>query len=367
MVCFTLFFISYCLGFGTNDLAQTEFFLIELQKDTIKQDQNLVLPVSVEENVVYFLPQEPTIYKEEILLPIPEKNFYLYFKNAIQPTWIFAPKNTKEEVQKIYPKTPIVNLPTGVIGQSCITDLYFVFQIYQQKDTSKMLEPEEPENRLPAILYPETKEPNLSKIYYIQKSKLQKEENPFLLISETNQMNPIGRLYCTKDWIFLFYKISDTMQTIEVYDFNKTIQKYEINLDFLNKNLEKVLIETVEPFLKDKQISFLIEVSFRNPTQYQINKKVLYELRNSTYESVLNISDFNFSLLGISENSIFLGSNESEDLLLRVYNFDYQFMRKSRIVYRFDNNYWKEFFFNNEGRFFSTKIEDGFYKIIEWK
>ncbi len=362
-----LFSIFHCLGFGTNDLVQTEFFSMELQKDSEKQEQKFVLPISVEENVIYFLPQDPAIFKDEILLPVPENNFYFYFQNSVKPEWIFTPKNTKEEIVKKFSKISIINLPSGVIGQSCITDLYFVFQIYEQKDTSKILEPQEPENRLPAILYPETKEPGLSKIYLIQKSNLFKEEKAFSIVNQNQSFNPIYKFYCTKDAIFLFYKISDIKQKIELYDFFKNTQSYEVNLEFLSNNKEKVMIETIEPILKEKQISFLIEVSFRNLNQYQINRKVLYEFRDNTYHSVLEISDVHFSLLGVSNEYIFLGANENDDLILRVYNYDYQYVKKNRIVFDWEKNFWKEFFINNEGRFFSTKIQDSFYKIIEWK
>lgn len=365
-----LSFSFYCIPFGINQLSENQILSIELRKETEIQDSNkIVLPISIQENVIYFLPQTPVIYKNEILLPIPERNFYLYYKTSNQPEFILTPKNTKEEIQKKFSKFPLVVMPTGIIGKSCITNDYLVFQIFQQKDTSKLLEPEEPENRLPAILYPETKEENISKIYFIKKSELKhKKEENFILLND-EESNKFFKMVCTEENIILFTRVSENLYRIQIYDYNKNYKNLEISSSLISKDTkEKILIEQIEPIVKNNEISFLVEVSSRDLKNFKILNKTLYEYKNQAMNSVLTFSDIQFSLMGITENrNFFLGANEEDNLIIRVYDENYNFIKKYLIKFDFDKNFWKDFFPNREGRFFSSKIESSLYTIIEWK
>ncbi|MFN3604521.1 MAG: hypothetical protein ACK4UJ_07405 [Leptonema sp. (in: bacteria)] len=365
---YLIFLLSLnCLAFGVQDLEENVIFSLELQKENEVQLDKFILPISIQDNVIYSLPQEPVLFKNELLLPIPEKNFYVYFRKPKQPEFLLTPKNTKDEIQKKNLKIPLVLLPTGIIGKACITEEYLVFQIFQQKDTSKLLEPEEPENRLPAILYPETKEENPSKVYLIKKTDLKMGENAFLLLTK-NDPYKINKLLCAENQIFLFNRISGNNQQVEVYDYNQNVTKFEISTDFLNNQKDRVMIENVEPLMKGDQVSFLVEVVFRNTGNFKILNKNYYEYYKDNYQNVITNSDANFSLIGVTDAGIiYLGTNEGDKLIIRIYDSDYKYLKKVRIHFNFVDFFWKEFFINREGRFFSTKIEESIYKIVEWK
>ncbi|MCS7204566.1 MAG: hypothetical protein NZ853_02600 [Leptospiraceae bacterium] len=360
-----LSYLSYCGRFQVFDLTPVELISFSL-KEKIEGD-SFVIPISVKENLVYFLPQTPTIMGSEILLPLPENNLIAYFpKITSEPEGIFTTKTSVNEVKKLFPKQPVYVLPEGIIGNSCIGNQYLVFQVFQTKDTSKSLEPEEPENRLPAVLYPETKEVNPYKLFFFSKDELKKNKDwVFVSITEKTLPDPL-KLFCYSDFIGALLQKSEKEFYLLIYDITtKTLNEIILTLDFLkNQHKDKVLWwENV--FLTESR-EVMGEVSIRDAKDLSPKHKEIYSVLDQ--KLIRKIENPQLSLLHIfPDKSYYLGLNEEDSLLIEIFDAQNSYIKNNKIEFQFEENYWRDFFINQEGRFFSSKLEEHQYSIIEWK
>lgn len=366
-------FCFYCARFQFFDLTPNVLLNIplkEIQSDT--KLNSFAIPIIIKENLVYNIPQNPVIWGSEILLPIPEKNFFAYYsKITDNPDFLITSRNLKEEIKKIYPDIPIKVFSEGIIGQSCIQNDYFAFQIYQKKDTSESLEPAEPENRMPAVLYPQTKDINPYKIYIVNKANLFAEKNKeqlSLIPVHTENYQELLNLFCFNDHISMVRYISEKEVSVTNFDINtKELQEESIDIKFLQEQNKNDLsnIENVIP-LENKEI--FIEVVFRDKKNYQIKNKKIYKYFNKNWNLILDNDDLDSSLFFVfPDNSFYLVSQDDGDLIIKIYDSNVNYIKNNRIKFNFEENYWKEYFINSEGRIFSTKMENHNYIIVEWK
>lgn len=360
--------VTYCARFQRMDLNADLILKIPLVKeDRLNESTGFVFPVKVTENLVYYVPQTPFIKGSEILIPNPEKNFYAYFPKGIVDTIIlFAARSQTEILKKIYKNYQIVNLPEGIIGKSCIEENYLVFQIYQLKDTSRNLEPEEPENRLPAILYPETKDTAPFRLYLIQKEEIKKQkDHTFQLLTEKPLSDP-AELTCYKNKLYVVQKKSDTEYVLFIFDTSsKSYEELKI-LPATSLSQQKNTFYWIESVIPLQNQNTFVEVSHRKENNSGIIKKVLYTYPD--WKPLMEYENKNLSLVyGRPDGSFYLASYDKEELMIEIYDKDLQALQNKRIYFAFDEHYWKDFFINAEGRFFSTKLEDNAFSLYEWK
>jgi hypothetical protein len=94
-----LIFFTFCARFQIYDLSSSNVISIPvIEYNPDKKINDFYIPVLIQENLVYRIPQSPTIYDNEVLLPIPEMNFIAYFpKLTDKPAFLITSKNNKNE------------------------------------------------------------------------------------------------------------------------------------------------------------------------------------------------------------------------------------------------------------------------------
>jgi hypothetical protein len=364
-----LYFIN-CARFQIYDLTPT--LLLSIPIDEVKSTENLknfMIPINIKENLIFNLPQHPTIWENEILLTIPEKNLIAYFsKISEKPDLLITSKNFKDDIKKLYPKIIIKTFPEGVVGQSCIQSNYFLIQIFQQKDTTELLEPVEPENRLPAILYPQTKDANPSQLFIVYKTNLSSEKEPLNIKSINSEyFKEFLNIYCFEKHISIVRYISEKEVMINHFllDNNEFLEeKIDIKSIQGQNNNEFISFENIIP-LENREIYF--EVVLRDKKNYNIINKKIYKYIDKNFILILENDDVSSLFYVFPDNSFYLIKEEDGDLLINIYDSNTHYIKNNRIIFNFDKNYWKEYFINQEGRIFSTKIENHTYSIVEWK
>ncbi|GIX41263.1 MAG: hypothetical protein KatS3mg129_0996 [Leptospiraceae bacterium] len=140
-----------------------------------------------------------------------------------------------------------------------------------------------------------------------------------------------------------------------------------IDIKFLQEQNKNDLsnIENVIP-LENKEI--FIEVVFRDRKNYQIKNKKIYKYFNKNWKLILDNDDLDSSLFFVfPDNSFYLVSQDDGDLIIKIYDSNVNYIKNNRIKFNLEENYWKEYFINSEGRIFSTKMENHNYIIVEWK
>lgn len=367
-----LIFFTFCARFQIYDLSSSNVISIPvIEYNPEKKINDFYIPVLIQENLVYRIPQSPTIYDNEVLLPIPEMNFIAYFpKLSDKPAFLITSKNNKNELAKIYQNIPIKIFSEGIIGESCIQDNYMVFRIFLTKEKVELNIPPEPENRMPAILYPQTKNVNPSRLFLLNKSNMFVEkEKERLLLEPINDKDytELIKFYCFPDYVAIVRFLSEKEAILNFYNIkDKNMQDINIDIKSLQDPSKNEIINIENIFVLENRDVF-IEVASRDKKSYKNIYKKIYK-----YNNKLNLffdnDDLESSLFYIfPDNSFYLAKEDDEDLLIKIYDNKLNYQKNNRIRFDRENNYWKEYWINLEGRIFSSKLQENLYSIVEWK
>jgi hypothetical protein len=110
-----------------------------------------------------------------------------------------------------------------------------------------------------------------------------------------------------------------------------------------------------------------IEVASRDKKSYKNIYKKIYKYNNNL-NLFFDNDDLESSLFYIfPDNSFYLAKEDDEDLLIKIYDNKLNYQKNNRIRFDRENNYWKEYWINLEGRIFSSKLQENLYSIVEWK
>ncbi len=367
-----LIFFSFCARFQIYDLSSSNVISIPvIEYNAENKINSFYIPALIQENLVYRIPQSPTIYDNEILLPIPEMNFIAYFpKLTEKPDFLITSKNNKTDLAKIYQNIPIKIFSEGIIGESCIQDNYMIFRIFLTKDKIELNIPPEPENRMPAILYPQTKNVNPSNLFLLNKSDMFVEkEKDRLLLEPINdkEYTELIKFFCFPDYVVTVRFLSDKEAIVNFYNVkNKSVQEINIDIKSLQDPTKNEIINLENIFVLENKDVF-IEVVSRDKKTYKNIYKKIYKYNNNLSLFFEN-DDLEASLFYVfSDNSFYLAKIDDEDLLIKIYDNKLNYQKNHRIRFDRENNYWKEYWINLEGRIFSSKIEENLYSIVEWK
>ena len=373
LIIFSLIFFSFCARFQIYDLSSSNVISIPvIEYNAENKINSFYIPALIQENLVYRIPQSPTIYDNEILLPIPELNFIAYFpKIRGKPDFLITSKNNKTELAKIYPNIPIKIFSEGIIGDSCIQENYMIFRIFlTNKDKIELNIPSEPENRMPAILYPQTKNVNPSKLFLLNKSNMfvEKEKDRLLLepINDKDYRELI-KFYCFSDYVAIVRFLSEKEAILNFYNIkNKSMLEKNIDIKSLQVTNKNEIINIENIFVLENGDVF-IEVVSRDKKSYKNIYKKIYKYNNNL-DLFFDNDDLETSLFYVfSDNSFYLAKEDDEDLLIKIYDYKLNYQKNNRIRFDRESNYWKEYWINLEGRIFSSKIEENLYSIVEWK
>ncbi len=358
-----LFFLS-CTKLVVPSLNSNIFFSIKL--GVVSSDiapiekNNFFLPINQKEKIIYSFPQNPFIHNDEILLPIPENNFYVYYKSNDLIS-IFSPLDKEVNLQ-IFKNIDILTIPEGRIGRGCITNNYIIFQIYQNYNSEKN------ENSGSLVFYPEERKPQPSSIFYIDKKDL-KKNLAIMELDSRRVFESIYDLYCFNEFINII-DFSDNKYFLYLY--NSKLEKiFEsvLNIEIPNLGEKEVFtLENIFPYMNNQnEFHFYVDFNIRDKSNYRIQKKNIYKLNSRNYELFIEIEDPEYEIIHVSrDGNLYFVKNDNNDFIFDVYDKNYNYLRKFKVNFDFQNLNWKDYWFNNE-RFFSSKIENGEYIIIEWK
>lgn len=358
---------SSCARFRINELATRDILSLPMSDDATRAKPGQVI-VHVKEGALYDLPSAPAVYANRILLPFPARNIVVEFgTNDSSPERLFAPENARPTPQ--FDKVKVVRLPAGQVGRAVPADDATLVQLFPNPEPKKVKpEPEEAENRLPAVLYPDSLSQPPSEIYLFTTP----DAKPRKLEADTNggtKFRGVRSIIPTeKGILFVVHTPEGSHPVACVYKDFRLLYVLSVPDSLFVAKDASVELEDIFPF--PGQPEALASLVLRKRNSFEPEKRVLYVLRSGAEPREIFRTDEkeHLPVWTRDDGGFLLGRDEDgAGMILEIYSKDGEYLNNDRLRYEGLREGWHETFFNGENRLFSVRLERGRYAIVEWK